>query len=213
MKKALCEANKTIIYAKLDECFKFIVGLRNTSGQLLIQSRKKTGFIGLLMSINSLKFLFEDLVLQKDIVKYIPTYKLSQDHIELFFGCVCIRSHGGHNNPTARQFKAAYKKMLIHSEIRATETGNCVPLEIVNILHITSNPIDTINMTCPTNRFNNEEEEEEDSLFSSLYVLPISQLSEFSIRVIVYISGFIMKRLGNKINCEQCKDAFFRGGK
>ncbi|KAF0719484.1 THAP domain-containing protein 9, partial [Aphis craccivora] len=29
-------------------------------------------------------------------LKYILTYKMSQDHLELFFGC--IRSRGGSNN-------------------------------------------------------------------------------------------------------------------
>ena len=41
-------------------------------------------------------------------MKYILTYKFSQDHLELFFGA--IRSSGGFNiNPTAQQFTAACK--------------------------------------------------------------------------------------------------------
>ena len=35
-------------------------------------------------------------------------YKMSQDHLELFFGAV--RAAGGwNNNPTALQFRSAYK--------------------------------------------------------------------------------------------------------
>jgi len=36
-------------------------------------------------------------------------YKLSQDHLEMFFGIV--KAQGGYNNnSTSRQFKSAYKK-------------------------------------------------------------------------------------------------------
>lgn len=40
---------------------------------------------------------------------------MSQDHIELLFGCT--RAHNDcNNNPTARQFVAIYKKILVHHE-------------------------------------------------------------------------------------------------
>lgn len=64
-------------------------------------------------------------------------YKLSQDHLELFFQM--IRLQGGcNNNPTARQFTAAYKKLLVHSEICYTGNGNCTNLQNINIIKATS---------------------------------------------------------------------------
>ena len=46
-------------------------------------------------------------------VKYLLSYKFSQHHITHFFRAV--RGRGGwNNNPTARQFKAAYKRFLVH---------------------------------------------------------------------------------------------------
>lgn len=61
-------------------------------------------------------------------LKFIPTYKLNQDHIELFFGM--IRPSSGHNNKptTCRQFTAVYKNCLIHAEVRHKRAGNCIPL-------------------------------------------------------------------------------------
>ena len=45
------------------------------------------------------------------------TYKLSQDHLELFFSAV--RAAGGfNNNPTAQQFMAAYKRLLFRGTIK-----------------------------------------------------------------------------------------------
>lgn len=42
-------------------------------------------------------------------MNYFLTYKISQDHIEMFFSA--IRSKGGYNNnPTAKQFEDAYKR-------------------------------------------------------------------------------------------------------
>uniref|UniRef100_A0A1S4KWE5 Transposable element P transposase-like RNase H C-terminal domain-containing protein n=2 Tax=Ixodes scapularis TaxID=6945 RepID=A0A1S4KWE5_IXOSC len=55
---------------------------------------------------------------------YILTHKISQDHLEIFFGS--IRGKGGYNNnPTAWQFKAAYKRLLIQTEVKSSEAGNC----------------------------------------------------------------------------------------
>ncbi|KAF2878631.1 hypothetical protein ILUMI_27539 [Ignelater luminosus] len=73
---------------------------------------------------------------------YLVTYKLSKDHMELF---ICsVRAHGGfNNNLTTMQFKAAFKKLLIHIEIRNSGTGNCIPLEYVSILHCSSSPSTT----------------------------------------------------------------------
>lgn len=65
----------------------------------------KTGFLGLLVYLESTKVLFMQLV-QKSTLKYIATYRLSQDHLEIFFGC--IRQKGGYNNnPNVLQFKSA----------------------------------------------------------------------------------------------------------
>ncbi|KAF0729122.1 Uncharacterized protein FWK35_00033355 [Aphis craccivora] len=58
---------------------------------------------------------------------------ISQDHLKLFFGA--IRSHQGlNNNPTARQLRAVYLKLLIHAEIKQGCIGNCIPLEDIDIL-------------------------------------------------------------------------------
>jgi len=79
-------------------------------------------------------------------------YKISQDHLELFFGSV--RAMGGYNNnPSSRQFQSAYKKLVIQSHnVSNFNTGNCIPLENIDILHYSStDPIKTIN----SSTFNN----------------------------------------------------------
>lgn len=48
---------------------------------------------------------------------YLLVYKVSQDHLQLFFSSV--RYRGGWNNKlTGRQFKGAYRRLLVRSETR-----------------------------------------------------------------------------------------------
>lgn len=70
-------------------------------------------------------------------LEFLLTYKFSQDHLKLFFDK--IRSLSGRNNhPTARQFKAAYKLLLIHNELADVARGNCIPLEDIKISTVLS---------------------------------------------------------------------------
>ena len=66
-------------------------------------------------------------------MRYLLTYKLSQDHLELFFSAV--RARGGfNNNPTALQFQAAYKRLLMRRSI--TASGNCIVRDETKILDV-----------------------------------------------------------------------------
>jgi len=80
--------------------------LKTTNGDFLHQGRRKTGFLGFLICINSAQILYKTLCQDKDVLKYIPFYKLNQDYLELLFSCIRSRG-GGNNNPTTRQFIAA----------------------------------------------------------------------------------------------------------
>lgn len=155
------------------------------------------GFLG---CAAALKLLHKELILEKELI-YLPFYKLSQDHIELFFGN--IRAHGGaNNNPTARQFAAAYKKLLVHVEIKKSEKGNCTALEQVAILNCSS-AVERINRTSGPNFLedSNYEAQEED--------IPeaISNMSEFSSQAIAYIAGYVVRVLIKNIKCDICATA------
>ena len=107
-----------------DETTLYIMGLKNADGRLMVTTKKKTAFVGFLTAISAIKGIFEDLIERKSSLKYLLTYKLSQDHIELFFEA--IRASGGcNNNPTVQQITAAYKRMLLKSSITSGGNGNC----------------------------------------------------------------------------------------
>lgn len=74
----------------------------------ILKSNRKTGFFGLIITMRNVLQLAKDLF-KKEIVAYFLTYKLSQDHLETYFS-VIRRMGGFNNNPSCRQFQAAYKK-------------------------------------------------------------------------------------------------------
>ena len=101
----------------LDEASEYIQSLRCTDGMSILTSKRKTGFLGFLLCIKSVLGLAGDLVnVENPVLKYLLTYKMSQDHLELFFSAV--RASGGwNNNPTTRQSIAAYKQLLMKHNI------------------------------------------------------------------------------------------------
>jgi len=138
------------ISTKLKECAEYIKNLSLTNGQNILKSRYKTGFLGFLCNIKSLLHMYTFTCVETNLLQYIPTYKISQDHLELF--CSNIRFHDGYNNnPTVKQFKSAIQKLIVHTEIGDRNSTSCVPLQNIPILNVpsTQHPIETIN--APTN--------------------------------------------------------------
>jgi len=129
VKKNIIEINT--FYEEFSNYIKNLQLVENKNGQVInvpvLKSARKTGFLGFLICFESLNSLYNN-YLKYDLLEFLCFYKLSQDHIELFFGI--IRSYGGHNdNPTARQFRSAYRKLLINAKIKDESLGNCIPLD------------------------------------------------------------------------------------
>lgn len=61
-------------------------------------------------------------------MKYLRTYSFSQDHLELFFSK--IRARNGYNdNPNVVQFKGAFRRLLVNSDIKPPQSANCMLLD------------------------------------------------------------------------------------
>lgn len=179
----------------------------------LIECKAKTGFLGFLICIESLKHLYTTLVEKEQRLSYIATYRLSQDHIETFFGN--IRKHGGHNNnPNVVQFKGIYKKLLNHLKLRASFTGNCIPLENFNILNCTSA---VVNM----NRTSGVYDKGSDTLSENVNIIESDAIVQDNVelfanilnnerltdsvkQIVGYISGWVAQKLVKVIKCEFC---------
>jgi len=173
----------------------------------IVKSNRKSGFQGFRACMKTLTHLYQNLCTGPNpTLVYLPTYKLLQDHLELFFGQ--IRGKGGYNNnPTPRQFKAAYKKTLLHMALKDNGSGNCIPLEKIGILTCSSSKI--INNTSQEwgNGTGREIEDFNDIPEDHDYVLGAETITEFSEAIVEYVAGFVARRLTKALKCSACTTA------
>ena len=212
-KSALRINNKMAWHPFLTEAYSYIFGLKDsTGGSPMYRTRRKTGFVGFLVAIQSVKAIFHELVeLPQAPLKYLLTYKFSQDHLELFFGAV--RSAGGfNNNPTAQQFVAAYKRLLLRSSVEGGQ-GNCKKLEQVDILHVIGDTcridqqIVSITSAALIRKYDMVERQPNQSDHDYADAPNVANLSEFKVAAISYISGYVAKMANKKIMCMSCSKA------
>lgn len=125
-------------------------------------------------------------------------YKISQDHIELFFGSIRSRL-GCNNNPSARQFEAAYKRLIICCELREKGIGNCIPLSEIPILTVSS----------AAKKINDSISKHFQFMDDDFNGIENKILSNFSVSALEFISGFIVARITKDIKCAVCINALF----
>ena len=92
----------------IDTGKKYILGRKDKQGYRLVDGKRKMGFAGFLACLESASNIFHQYVGQDLSLKYLLTYKLSPNHLELFFSIIRAR-WGFNNNLTAIQVKAAYR--------------------------------------------------------------------------------------------------------
>ena len=211
-KSALRAANKAVWYPFLEVAFNYVLELKCSTGQPMYQTRRKTAFIGFLIAIVSVRGIYMDLVEKAEApLKYILTYKFSQDHFELFFGA--IRSAGGlNNNPTTQQFTAAYKRLLHRSSIKGGN-GNCHTREKVDILHAISNTyytngndmaMSSISEASLIRKYDLSEMSHTADNHDEMACPSIVHLSEFKEAAISYIAGFVAQMATKQLICAAC---------
>ncbi|KAM7282446.1 uncharacterized protein ISCGN_002596 [Ixodes scapularis] len=210
-KKPLCKDNIEEVRSYLDNAASYFSSVQEcVDGLLMTETNRKTGFIGFLVCIRSVLDLYKHVVEDTSLMTYLPTYKFSQDHLELFFGV--MRSHGRSNdNPTTRQFAAVFKRLIVLNEVKDLTSGNCLPLEQVKILHVTSatdvNSVEVLNWTTARRSLIEDGEDVgrgDDDLLDHDYLPDPRHISELSQRAVVYIAGFVVRFLLQKLRCTEC---------
>lgn len=72
---------------------------------------------------------------------------------------------GFNNNPTASQFEAAYKRLIIHTELKVSKEANCQVLNYTPILTVSSKKkIENLDLLCA-------EDYEETDTFVDMYIV------------------------------------------
>lgn len=211
--------NKTLSRIKdfLYNFKKYVEGLRYESnqtyphGELLLNSQRKTGFLGIIICLTNIINLFEN-VEKENLMSFLLSYKLSQDYIEVFFSA--IRSRGGfNNNPNVVQFRSAYKRLLVRHEIGGSTYGNCTILDNAdteNILFVSANKRMDADAIC-NNDLNDTNDIDEQILFEEFehdYEYRVPELEDFIIDIVKYTCGFIVRKMRRAKNiCNIC-DSF-----
>ena len=184
--------------------------LEDTLSIPLYKSRRKMGIVGLLINIESIKWLSHTLLLQDEIpCSFLLTYKFSQDHLELYFGA--IRAAGGHNNnPTCRQFGATYRKLLARCDVAigSNTVGNVSSIDTTCLLDVNQ-----------SERTLDEAPEESNYVIGTTwhledhpYAIDGGNLTLFVENVVTYISGFVARKLIKVLVCDKCKYALVNHG-
>lgn len=97
--------------------------------------------------------------------------------------------------------------MIIHVEIKEEKTGNCIPLEEISILNVSStkNPVDIINATTDQNSHKKWLNVLDTTHTDHDYCLqfPFSS-TEYKNKVIIYITGYILRKLMKILHCTKC---------
>ncbi|KAF2887353.1 hypothetical protein ILUMI_18820 [Ignelater luminosus] len=108
------------------------------------------------------------------------------------------------NNPTCRQFEAAYKRLLLHTEIKGVNSGNAIALDNTSILccpnkNLTQN--DSGDDLLDSENFIRLTRELEDRDYMSAQVW---HLTTYTSDIVAYISGFVAKCLKKCVTCASC---------
>lgn len=103
-------------------------------GKNILKSKRKTGFLGFLINIETLRYFYDEFILKLKI-ENILFFFFGQDLLESLFGR--IRSMLGSNtNPTAEQLSGITRQLINYNEIKASENANCQ--DQLNIFSVTS---------------------------------------------------------------------------
>jgi len=190
------------------ETFKtYVEGLRygptnnDANGEQLIKSKRQVGFIGLIICLTNLINTYK--VVKEEKMTYLLSYKLSQDHLEIFFSA--MRSRGGfNNNPNAIQFRSAYKRLIVRHEVNGSIYGNCTQLDSSSILFVSAKKRqDADAIMNNDNDIDNESDLFEE--FEHDYDYRMPELEEYVTDVVKYTSGFIVRKIKkNKKLCIVC---------
>ena len=217
-KKPISLGNMKPIFNELDRIYNYILGLKcPDTNDLMVETNRKTGFLGFLVCIISFKKLFCRL-LDKYGSKFFMSYKICQDNIQLFLGQ--IRSmRGWNNNPNCLQFRSSFKKLLVNNEIQENEKGNCLPLTSFKILTVSTSIekekislplsirlIKSLNSNLDRNLFLEDSSPLEFTLDDDLdYVEALfSNIDIYYRDVIPYMAGFIVRKIKKYLKCINC---------
>ena len=178
----------------------YLLSMTTATGERVCIGRKSFCLVGFIFSINSLINLTLELFgpnHEQTHIKYLLTYKLSQDHLELLFSS--IRSYmRWNNNPNALQFTYAMRAMMCKAGLTPSVAANIWSQDDTQLLGIptTTNQLDSDASNSNSIQF-------EDSVLDNCDFIDIVRLSDYVENIVKYIAGWVIKKMLPAINCRE----------
>lgn len=184
--------------------------------QKIIDSKVRTGFRGFLINIHSISLMYKEYVEGTHWMIFLASYRLSQDHLEMFFGRIRM-ANGSNDNPTCKQFISAYRKLGLQADFNISNNSNITLREggqcSANILNVSSSKKQEISKL----------DQEPDALnpnIDDLDLTPQFLCSENDFEAtdmadFVYIANRIEQKLlkSDQIHCSSCRDVLLANDK
>lgn len=225
LKSAINLQNQGDVFTFLLKAKEYLLSLQvesQSTGKktLIVRSRVKTGFKGYVIDIISITSIYRRFVENHHYMIFLATYRMSQDHLEMFF-CK-IRSMNGYNdNPMSQQFISAYRKLLYQSDMTISGRANVLCRDSSNILTVSSGAKRNTNLqedvaqhsghNAERNISSDEQIDEFDEFFEWDLIKNNDFLSDNVQDVgICYMANVIERRLTecDQINCALCPKVF-----
>lgn len=107
------------------------------NGRNVLETNRKTGFLGFLSNIVVLRFFYNEYILPKKM-KIILFFYFGQDMLEALFSRVRAMC-GSNSNPTAEQLLGILRQLVTFNELKSSEDSSCQ--DHLNILSISSSRV------------------------------------------------------------------------
>lgn len=165
-KSAINPNNQEQVFIRLNELKEYILSLKmrmsdeNRKIVPVLQSNRKTGFRGFIICIISVENIYRKYVEEKHWLLFFATYRISQDHLEIFFGKI-RKSNGCNDNPTKQQLEAAYRKLEHQSDIMISDRANIEIIEEGTSISGNSNNVTSNNLEVSSRRKKKPQEDVE----------------------------------------------------
>ena len=157
-----------------------------------MKSERRAAFVGWVSNMIALELMFKEYV-ETGRLEKLMTFRMSQDPLELFFGCIRA-TLGANNNPTILQFKGAFVRLLAGALLKAAPGANVLwddDMRMIEV-HEASQDVDVNVVDVITNAMRNNL----DSLVRQ--------------NALCYISGYVQRKVSQKLECQSCTE-FFTG--
>jgi hypothetical protein len=180
--------------------------LEDVEGKKIIHTLRKTGPLGALAAIKAVRHLVADMHKGVFPISYLATYKFSQDHLEIWFNAVRLRN-GWSYNPTCRQFRFAFRALLVHAgkHVLGSPNANCVAQDETAVLSVSCSDSALGYVTQDSEEPMPQDENNLSTEESHVSNCGIGRNCEICKAAICYIAGFFTFSVSKLLKCVHCR--------